>query len=137
MPAISNRFTTKQAKKHATTKALRRENHAEIATQLAPEPEPDYSDDYEYCWAFEAFVETTVVAGAVLVYDDGLDYDVDGNAYFDDYPSWFPHSYHHSVKEAEAEAAWLEHRAGVKPDRIRVVENYRVDEWDMNMIPPR
>jgi len=71
---------------------------------------------------------------AVLVYDDGLDYDLDGNAYFDDYPSDVPHSYHNTLYGAQAEAAWLEHH-GVKPNRISIVEGYPTYRWDLQYKP--
>jgi hypothetical protein len=55
----------------------------------------------------------------VFVWDDGLDYDMDGNAYFDDYPGDHCASHHRTEKGAQAEAAWLEHH-GISADRISI-----------------
>lgn len=71
---------------------------------------------------------------AVTVYDDGLDYDTDGNAYFDDYPGDHAVSFHHTRKSAEAEAAWLEHH-GTSADRINIVEDYRTYRWELQYHP--
>lgn len=67
----------------------------------------------------------------VLVYDDGLDYDEDGNSYFDDYPGEHASSYHRTQRGAEVEAAHLED-AGIAGNRIRVAFQYQ-DECDYNM----
>jgi hypothetical protein len=95
-----------------------------LAEEVAVELDYYHDDRFD-----EVFVPV-----AVLVYDDGLDYDLDGNAYFDDYPSDVPHSYHHTLYGAQAEAAWLEHH-GVKPNRISIVEGYLTYKWDTQYKP--
>jgi hypothetical protein len=131
---ISKRYsdTPKAIIKHANAKALRRQNRLEIELAFAPEPEEPLPDDtYEFDLEFP---RETYVAAAVLVWDDGLDYDVDGNAYVDDCPGYHPHSYHHSLKDAESEIAWLIHR-GLDSGRITLIEGYPVSDWDTHRIP--
>ena len=70
-----------------------------------------------------------VIPFAVLVWDEGLDYDDEGNAYFDDYPSWFVGSAHHTRKGAEVEAAYHEHH--FPKQRVMVVEDHWVEQWEM------
>lgn len=66
-------------------------------------------------------------AWIVQVWDDGLDYDMDGNSYFDDYPGEMPHSYHDSE-----EGAWLAVEKllalGVEERRLRVEYGW-TEEW--------
>jgi hypothetical protein len=47
----------------------------------------------------------TMVPFAVMAWDDGMDYDGDGNAYFDSPPCDFVWSAHHTVEAAEASLA--------------------------------
>ena len=97
-----------------------------LVEQVEVELDP-YHDD--------RFDEVTVPF-AVTVYDDGLDYDMDGNAYFDDYPGDHAVSFHRSRVGAEREAAWLEH-AGVETRRINIVEDYRTFQWELQYHPIR
>lgn len=71
---------------------------------------------------------------AVMVWDDGFDYDMDGNAYFDDYPGEHLASSHLTRKGAEMAAAYLED-AGIEASRIRIVENYDTHAWEMEYHP--
>lgn len=78
------------------------------------------------------YTKTPTVPFTVLVYDDGLDYDADGNAYFDDYPHDYPSSYHRTRKGAECAASWLEFR-GIAPHRISIQEYLPVDSIDYEL----
>jgi hypothetical protein len=78
--------------------------------------------------------EAVLVPYAVLVHDDGLDYDMDGNAYFDDYPGDHYVSGHRTRKGAEAEAQRLE-EAGIEKDRIQVVERYDAHRYELKYRP--
>lgn len=71
----------------------------------------------------------------VYVYDDGLDYDLDGNAYWDSPPEDVPVSYHLTQKGAEQEAAYMEH-AGTQGRRIHVSEGWQ-ERWhyDKRILP--
>ena len=80
--------------------------------------------------------DTILVPFVVCVWDDGLDYDMDGNAYFDDYPGDQPVSFHASREGAEREAAWLEHR-GTASRRISIMEDYLACRWDLEYKPLR
>lgn len=80
--------------------------------------------------------DSRVIPFTVTVYDDGLDYDMDGNSYFDDYPSDVAHSHHRTRKGAEQEAAWLEHQ-GTPTWRIRIVEDYPTYAWELKYHPIR
>lgn len=80
--------------------------------------------------------DPVLIPYAVLVYNDGLDYDEDGNSYFDDYPSDDYASGHRSLKGAEAEAAWLEH-AGIEARRISIVEDYHAMRYELKYHPIR
>ena len=66
---------------------------------------------------------------AVLVWDDGLDYDPDGTPHRDDAPGYWPHSYHQTIRGAEVTQCHLE-AAGVAPGRVLIVDGYAVPEWD-------
>ena len=76
---------------------------------------PVVEEEQRYPWEEFEPQECWVVG----VWDDGLDYDLDGNAYFDDYPDEHPHSYHATQRGAEVQAAYLEHW-GIEAHRIRV-----------------
>jgi hypothetical protein len=67
---------------------------------------------------------------AVLLWDDGLDYDADGNSYFDDYPGDFMHSAHRTLEGAQKEAAWLEH-LGVNPVKIRIEADHHCYRYQL------
>ena len=71
---------------------------------------------------------------AVEVYDDGLDYDADGNTYFDDYPGFHVASAHRTQKGAEVKVAWLE-RAGIEPHRIRITQGVWLEHWELKYHP--
>jgi hypothetical protein len=66
----------------------------------------------------------------VYVWNDGLDYDDEGNAYQDDAPDYHVSSYHLTQKGAEVEAAHWEDR-GIKAHNIRVCEGYQ-EEYHYN-----
>lgn len=90
----------------------------ELAAKIEAERQARYNEGYpwesfvpQYCWV-------------VYVWEDGLDYDDEGNAYFDSPPDEFESSYHLTQRGAEIEAAYLE-RAGIKASRIRVAEGYQ------------
>lgn len=95
------------------------------------------SKQLERMWAAQdKEYEQVLVPFALTVYEDGLDYDEDGNAYFDDYPGEHYASGHLTLKGAEVEAAWLEHH-GIAADRIRIVENYWVHRYELKYHPIR
>lgn len=127
--------TPKAIRKHASKKVRRRENTARIAEALlasVEEPTPTAQNHY-----YPALDGAPVkVAAAILVWDDGLDYNMDGTSYQDDYPGDHPHSYHHTRKDAEWMAAILED-GGCEPNRITIVENFWVPFWDVGRIPAR
>lgn len=127
--------TPKAIRKHASKKVRRRENTARIAEALlasVEEPTPTAQDHY-----YPALDGAPVkVAAAILIWDDGLDYNMDGTAYQDDAPGDYPHSYHHSRRDAEIMAAYLED-GGCDPKRISIVEGFWVCPWDTDRIPPR
>jgi hypothetical protein len=95
---------------------------------LAPDVEVDLDPYYD-----DRF-DPVLVPFAVLVYNDGLDYDMDGNAYFDDYPSDDLATAHRTREGAERSAAWMEHH-GIKANRITIVENYWTHKWEMEYHP--
>lgn len=83
--------------------------YLDLTPPPAKQAEPRYPwEDYE---PFQCYL--------VLVWDDGLDYDADGNAYQDDAPGYHCASHHRTQKGAEAEAAWMEHH-GIKASRIAI-----------------
>ena len=71
---------------------------------------------------------------AVIVYCDGLDYDEDGNAYFDDWPSNQVHSCHTTQRGAEMEAAWLIHH-GTPSSYVSVDQDVWVERWELKYHP--
>jgi hypothetical protein len=81
------------------------------------------------CSECQGYEEWTTAPYAVTVYDDGLDYDADGNSYPDDAPGHHPHSYHHTRRSAEIEAAWLQHH-GTEAWRITIAEDIHVAPWE-------
>lgn len=81
-------------------------------------------DDDEYDGFYVPF--------AVTVYSDGMDYDIDGNAYFDDYPSWFAVSYHRTRKSAEVAAAYHMDMCPNQP--VEIVENYWIDGYEARYV---
>lgn len=99
----------------------------------------DSSEDEAVARMIEAQDRETdpiLIPFAVTVWDDGLDYDEDGNSYFDDYPGEHLASSHRTLKGAQAEAAWLEH-AGIKADRIRIVPDWYAMRYEMKYHPLR
>lgn len=95
-----------------------------LTENVEVEIEPHYDDGCDYF----------IVPFVVTIHNDGLDYDEDGNAYFDDYPADLPASFHRTRKGAEAEAAWLEH-SGVEPWRIRIEEDFAAQKWELQYHP--
>jgi len=85
---------------------------------------------------FDDSCDMIIVPFVVTVYNDGLDYDDDGNAYFDDYPADLPASFHRTRKGAETEAAWLQHN-GVEQWRIRIEEDFAAQKWELQYHPMR
>lgn len=73
---------------------------------------------------------------AVTIYDDGLDYDEDGNSYFDDYPADHLASSHRTLKGAEIEAAHLENN-GIEQWRISIVPQYVIYRYELSFHPLR
>lgn len=73
----------------------------------------------------------TQVPFAVMVWDDGLDYDMEGNAYFDDCPGDRPHGFYRTQKAAEYEAARLE-MLGIDGNRITIVRDYWTPNYTLN-----
>lgn len=66
---------------------------------------------------------------AVVFYDEGLDYDEDGNSYFDDWPKWVGHSYFASRESAERELAEMEEK---NPNTSwDIQENYWIEPWNI------
>lgn len=66
----------------------------------------------------------------VFVWEENLDYDEDGNSYWDGPPGDFCASHHRTQRGAEMEAAWLEHH-GISGDRISVRWTW-TEEMDYN-----
>jgi hypothetical protein len=95
-----------------------------LAPDVVVDVDPYYDDRFD----------PVCVPFAVLVYNDGLDYDEDGNAYFDDYPSDDLATAHRTREGAERSAAWMEHH-GIKAQRISIVENYWTYKWEMEYHP--
>lgn len=136
MPIVKNRHsysdTPKSLIKASNAVRLRRDNADKIAEALIaelPEPEP-----FDYEKHFYGAEQDILVPFAVFVWDDGLDYNMDGTPYQDDCPGDIPHTYHRSLKAAEMEAGWLEH-TGTDPRRISIVQNYWVPFWETHRIP--
>jgi hypothetical protein len=88
-------------------------------------PEPEETDTR---W------NDVVVPFAVMMWCDGLDYDENGHAHFDDYPQNVPHSYHTTRKGAESEIAWLEF-LGHDVSGFSIEANYLTYEWDLQYKP--
>ena len=134
-PRFTHLDTPNDAIKHFTTKARRRQNVEEVRDSLlasveesAPVNRSENHSDIDGA--------PQRVAAAVLIWDDGLDYNMDGTSYQDDAPGDFPHSYHHSLKEAQIAVAYLEN-GGCDPERITIVEDFLVSPWDVARIPLR
>jgi hypothetical protein len=72
-----------------------------------------------------------IVPFAVLMWDDGLDYDEEGNSYFDSPPEWYVHSFHKTQVEAEIEMAWMEWW-DFNPNKMMLEENHLVEPWEMD-----
>lgn len=115
--------------KHAVKKTLRRTDRREILAQVTDTLKPTAPRLTTYV-PYNA--PKRVIA--VLVWDNGLDYNLDGTAYQDDAPGDYPHSYHLTRKDAEVMAAYLEN-GGCEANRITIVEGFHVPEWDENRIP--
>ncbi len=132
---VATRFTysdtPKATIKHASRKARRRQDIEEVRDSLLAS-----IDEVTFTPAIPKPVTPPRVAATVFVWDDGLDYNIDGTSYQDSPPGDFPHSYHHSRKDAEVMAAYLEN-SGCEPWRITIVEDYLPPEWDAGRIPPR
>ncbi len=90
--------------KHANRKALRRQNR-EAVLELDDQPVVERPARRE--WKPED-IKYVLIPFVVMMWDDGLDYDMEGNSYFDDYPDYHEHSYHHTRKDAEVEVAYIE-----------------------------
>lgn len=136
MPTVTNRHsysnTRKSLIKNSHKVRLRRDNTRKIEEGIESLVEPETHHD-----EIDAFLNTpefTLVPAAVLVWDDGLDYNLDGTSYQDDCPGDYPHSYHRSLKDAELEAAWLEY-TGCDPRNIRIAQHFWVPDWDARRIP--
>jgi hypothetical protein len=131
MLKVATRFRYKGTiLKHAAAKARRRQSIKEIRDSLLASIDTPTSQDHYLDGVPQK------VAAAVLIWDDGLDYDMDGTSYQDDAPGDHPHSYHHTRKDAEIMAMILED-SGCDPARITIVEGFWVAPWDIHRIPPR
>ncbi len=73
---------------------------------------------------------------AVMVWCDGLDYDDDGNAYFDDYPQFVAISYHTTQRGAEIELAYQLNN-GLKDHEVCIEANYWTYEAELRWNPIR
>lgn len=93
---------------------------------------PPASKNVRFHHAYCRETETLVAPFVVLLWDDGLDYDLDGNAYPDSPPDYFVQSVHATRKAAEQEAAYLE-RAGVRG--IIIEEGYPVYRYQADHLP--
>ena len=82
----------------------------------------------------DADAELVLIPFAVLIHDDGLDYDDDG--YFHDYPSDNLVSSHRTRRGAEIEAAHFEH-TGTEQWRISIIENYGAYRYELRWHPLR
>jgi hypothetical protein len=75
-----------------------------------------------------------VACWVVYIWDDGMDYDLDGTAYRDDAPGDWPHSYHATEKGAQQEAAYLEHY-GCNPRNITVAWGWTEPYLEKPILP--
>lgn len=122
--------TPKEWIKKANKKALRKQSRFLLAGK--DDNQIQFKNDTVIV---EVEVEEVVKAPfAVLIWDDGLDYNMDGTSYQDDAPGSIPHSYHFDRKAAEAEVAWLEHR-GCDPSNIQIVTGLVVPPWHRKLMP--
>lgn len=88
-------------------------------TSYAPEPQPRPLPE-----------GLTLVPFAVMAWDDGLDYDGEGNAYFDSPPCEFVWSAHHTVEAAEASLAKA--KALCPKGEFRLVEDYICQDFEVD-----
>lgn len=132
---ISYDDAPKQVIKHAANKARRREDRDTIQgndDNQTPLPET-YFPCYQH---FPEHKEYIKVPFALLIWDDGLDYNMDGTSYQDDCPGDHPHSYHLTRESAEMEQDWLEHtNPGRDPRDFTIVADFWVPFWDAHRIP--
>jgi hypothetical protein len=76
----------------------------------------------------DAETELVLVPFAVLIYNDGQDYDENG--YFHECPSDILVSSHCTRRGAEIEAAHIEH-SGTEQWRISIIENYGAYRYEL------
>lgn len=139
MLKVATRFsysdTPKAILKYAAAKVRRRQDIEEVRDSLLASIEPpELTSRNHYYPDFDSPPQK--VAAVVFIWDDGLDYNMDGTSYQDDIPGDYPHSYHHSRKDAEITAAYLEN-SGCDPNRITIIEDYWVPNWDTKRIPEK
>jgi len=106
---------------------VRHYNYVGEVYEVAVAPS-SYSYDDESEWVCVPF--------AVLIHDDGMDYNEDGTSYMDDYPSDWLHSAFNNRKAAETEICWLE-KHGVETNRITIAERYWVQGYELKSHPVR
>ena len=139
-------FMAKVDVKLASKKVLRRESQDEINDSATAFVEPrEYNTrrgigNLPHRGRHYDDRPAPVYAFAVLVWCDGLDYDMDGKAYFDDYPDYHPASYHRTRKGAETAVAYMEHghamrtRGDGRQLSVIIADDYEIPEWDVDRL---
>ena len=74
------------------------------------------------------------VSYVIHLYDDGMDVDENGDPCFDDWPCWFPYSFHATRESLEAALTRLK-ESGVKDHNIQIGENEWIDACDIKITP--
>lgn len=88
---------------------------------------------YNRYLAFDREYETVIAPFVVYVYDDGLDYDLEGNPYWDSSPDYVLQSVHATLEDAQREAAYLEDR-GTKASHITIGENCQLYRYKLKYL---
>lgn len=131
--------TPKSILKHNTNKNRRRQDADEVADSLLAGID-DTPDIQLTSWERDCYGPLPQKVAAILyVWDSGLDWNDDGTPYQDDAPGYFPHSYHHSVEDAEAMAARLfpgKEASEVGEGDWHIARDAWVVGWDTDRIPP-
>lgn len=112
---------------------VREYHYRDITEEFLWELEIERDGSFESRYEYDDEREEIYVPFVVMLWDDGLDYDEDGNAYFDDAPGWFTHTCHRTLKGAEIEMAWLEHH-GITNDK-HLAKDAWIPRWELKSHP--
>lgn len=131
--AVANRLRHRNdTLKNGHKKALRRLDRLAVIGLDDPDLLPlEVSEWYPDAYGPEE--EDGIAPFALLVWDNGLDYNMDGSSYQDSPPDYFQHSYHLTRKDAEVAAAYLEDRDPTLDFMIQ--KDVHVPFWDKHRIP--